>query len=423
RKNKQKVSTKSRKKRPTISKVSKLRYALESPKEKDQQLETKKKEIKNQQKFTILINAACKNTIEAFSNLEEKLLELEKKSQEKEIKEIDKMTFLQEIVDEIDAEKDIPKESIELLKAELNKANTMGLSSQNTKVDNIKNKIIINKAKSNIATYYPRGTVKENKTHDLTDQELYYQDEIGLEKAYEDWKKRINRRQIDDGTNQVKKDEYEAFKSYERPTEPNKRTQVKNRLKTFSYCQEYTEMKHIDKTIEGYFKNRTSIEADIGPNSTNDLEYTCENWKKRVKILKRMTKKSKDKDQNETKKQEEHGQANLNFLYKTWMNKIEIFKRTIKYLYEPNDPESYKIADTVQDTETSRKDKAQSIQPLQNLKSRYQELKDMDHLVMCLMWKHDDGSEKMFDYLYDKMEMYSIDLSTDDLKFIKNLIK
>ncbi|CAG8532238.1 24808_t:CDS:10 [Gigaspora rosea] len=38
-------------------------------------------------------------------------------------------------------------------------------------------------------------------------------------------------------------------------------------------------------------------------------------------------------------------------------------------------------------------------------------------------WKHEDGSEKMFDYLYDNMETHSIDLSTDDLKFIKNLIK
>ncbi|CAG8843928.1 27479_t:CDS:2, partial [Gigaspora margarita] len=38
-------------------------------------------------------------------------------------------------------------------------------------------------------------------------------------------------------------------------------------------------------------------------------------------------------------------------------------------------------------------------------------------------WKHENGSEKMFDYLYDKIETHSIDLSTDDLKFIKNLIK
>ncbi|CAG8845873.1 42103_t:CDS:2, partial [Gigaspora margarita] len=44
-------------------------------------------------------------------------------------------------------------------------------------------------------------------------------------------------------------------------------------------------------------------------------------------------------------------------------------------------------------------------------------------LGLNIKWKHEDGSEKMFDYLYDKMEMHSIDLSTDDLKFIKNLIK
>ncbi|CAG8768397.1 10518_t:CDS:2 [Gigaspora margarita] len=47
----------------------------------------------------------------------------------------------------------------------------------------------------------------------------------------------------------------------------------------------------------------------------------------------------------------------------------------IKYPYKPKDPEGYKIANTVQDAETSRKDKAQSIQLLQNLKSGYQELK------------------------------------------------
>ncbi|RIB17102.1 hypothetical protein C2G38_1969271 [Gigaspora rosea] len=44
-------------------------------------------------------------------------------------------------------------------------------------------------------------------------------------------------------------------------------------------------------------------------------------------------------------------------------------------------------------------------------------------LGLNIKWKHEDGSEKMFDYLYDNMETHSIDLSTDDLKFIKNLIK
>ncbi|CAG8768395.1 10517_t:CDS:2, partial [Gigaspora margarita] len=250
RKSKQKVSSKPKKRRPTISKVLKSQYALEK--------ETPM--IFTCENSTISINAAYQ------------------------------MILLQETVNKIDAEKDIPKELIESLKAELNRVNTIGLNSQNTEVDNIIKGI----------------TVKENKTHDLTDQELYYQDEIGLEKAYEDWKKRINKRQINDNTNKVKKDKHEVFKSYKRPTEPNERTQVKDRLKTFSYCQEYTEMKHIDETIEGYFKNRTSIEANIGSNSTNDLERTCEVWKKKVEMLKGITKKSKDKDQNETKKQEEY---------------------------------------------------------------------------------------------------------------------
>ncbi|CAG8792753.1 37675_t:CDS:10, partial [Gigaspora margarita] len=391
RKSKQKVSPKSRKKRPTIFKVSKLRYTLE----KETPI------IFTCKNSTILINAACKNTIEAYLNLEKKLLESEKKSQEKEIEEIDQITLLQKTVDEINAEKDIPKELIESLKAELNRATAIEINSQFTekansakkvkseidspdkdkyskidiakedilnirwnlkplednrtdashdsgiscqnKVDLVKNaqstenledktptkkeyrkvenRIIINKIRSNIAIYRPRIEVKGNKTYDLTIQGLYCQDEINLRRTYKDCNKKIsNAEEI-----RVKKDEHEVFKK----------------------------MKHVDETIEGYFKNRTSIEADIGSNSTNDLERTCE---------------SKDKDQNETKKQEEHGQANLNFLCKTWMNKIEIFKRMIKYPYEPKDPESNKIADTVQNAETSRKDKAQWIQPLQNLK-------------------------------------------------------
>ncbi|CAG8674643.1 3349_t:CDS:2, partial [Racocetra fulgida] len=40
-----------------------------------------------------------------------------------------------------------------------------------------------------------------------------------------------------------------------------------------------------------------------------------------------------------------------------------------------------------------------------------------------LKWKHEDGSELMLDHLYNGMESRSIDLSTDDLKYIKNLIK
>ncbi|CAG8698156.1 11393_t:CDS:2, partial [Gigaspora margarita] len=379
-----------RNKRLIKPEVPKSFYTLESPKEKDRQLETKKKEIKNQQKSskldfydenyeqyreetpmifiyknsTISINAACKNTIEAFSNFKEKLSRSEEKSQEKEEEELDQKTLLQEMVDKINAEKDIPKELIELLKAELNRANTMGLNSQNIEVDNISNFQLKNqkadsakKVKSKIDssgkdeyskidivkedilnirwnskplennrtdTYHDPGiscqnkvnlvknaqstenlkddipieegdTVKENKTCNLTNQELYYRDEISLEKP----------------------------------------TKIKDRLKTFSYCQKSAKMKHVDETIEGYFENRTSIEADIEPNSTNDLEHTCEDWKERVNNL----------------------------------------KRIVKNPYEPKDPKSYKIADTVQDAETSRKDKAQSIQPLQNLKSGYQELK------------------------------------------------
>ncbi|CAG8513642.1 6210_t:CDS:2, partial [Gigaspora margarita] len=335
----------------------KTKCNLEENKMEDREIKTKKKEIKNQQKL-MDIDLDDKNY---GLYKEETPIIITQKNQTREIEEIDQMTLLQETVDEIDAEKDIPKELIELLKAGLNRANTMGLNLQNTEVDNISNLKLRNQnadsAKKNLkpieddrtdVQYDPRIscqdkldlrptmqgfetkvvrvyemfdstqkldtnkpvekiTVKENKARDLTDQELYYQEEI------------------------IKKDEHEAFKSYKRPTEPNEETQVKNRLKTFLYCQKYTEMKHVDKIIECYPK----IEANIEPNSTDNLEHTCEVWKK----------------------------------------KIEIFKRMIKYPYEPKDSESYKIANTVQDAETSRKDKAQSIQLLQNLKSGYQELK------------------------------------------------
>ncbi|CAG8604763.1 12395_t:CDS:10 [Racocetra persica] len=40
-----------------------------------------------------------------------------------------------------------------------------------------------------------------------------------------------------------------------------------------------------------------------------------------------------------------------------------------------------------------------------------------------LEWKHEDGSEMMLDRLYNGMKSPSIDLNTDDLKYIKNLIK
>ncbi|CAG8731880.1 35375_t:CDS:2, partial [Gigaspora margarita] len=200
----------------------------------------------------------------------------------------------------------------------------------------IENKFIINKAESNITTYYPRGTVKENKTYDLITLELYYQDEIGLRKAYEDWKKRINKRQINDNTNKLK------------------------RLKIFSYCQEPAEIEHVNEIIERYSK----IDANKGPNIINNLEYTCEMWKKKVETLRGVTKKFKEEDPNELKKQKEYKPNNLNY--------IDEFKMMIKYPYEPDNPERYKAANKVNlpNIEIPRKDKAQLRQLLQDLKSK-----------------------------------------------------
>ncbi|CAG8794288.1 16652_t:CDS:1, partial [Gigaspora rosea] len=102
---------------------------------------------------------------------------------------------------------------------------------------------------------------------------------------------------------------------------------------------------------------------------------TCEAWKKKAEMLKRMAKEYEDKILNETKKQEKYEPTTLDHKCKTWMNKIEMFKQTIKYLYEPKDPKIYKIANKVQDAETYRKDEAQSIRSLPNLKSESQKLK------------------------------------------------
>ncbi|CAG8836353.1 15632_t:CDS:1, partial [Gigaspora margarita] len=45
------------------------------------------------------------------------------------------------------------------------------------------------------------------------------------------------------------------------------------------------------------------------------LEKTYKNWKKRIKMLKKITNKSKEKDPNKLKKQEEYKQTILNLKY------------------------------------------------------------------------------------------------------------
>ncbi|RIB04565.1 hypothetical protein C2G38_2048332 [Gigaspora rosea] len=128
---------------------------LEEDKIEDQEIGAKRKEILDQQKSTdmdlngernklykkenpiilarenrtISVDTACKNTIETSSNLEGKLFGSAEK--------IDLKPLLQKTMDEINTEKDIPKELIESVKAELNRANTIELDSTITKVNNI----------------------------------------------------------------------------------------------------------------------------------------------------------------------------------------------------------------------------------------------------------------------------------------------
>ncbi|RIB26907.1 hypothetical protein C2G38_2262607 [Gigaspora rosea] len=130
---------------------------LKEDKMEDQEIRTKKKEILNPQKLVIMdfddmklerhkhetpiifthenyrisVNAFCKNTIKTSSNLKSNSLG--------SAEEIVLKLLLQETVDKINDKRDIPKELIELLKAELNRANTRKLDSTITKVYDIDN--------------------------------------------------------------------------------------------------------------------------------------------------------------------------------------------------------------------------------------------------------------------------------------------
>ncbi|CAG8615422.1 10782_t:CDS:2, partial [Gigaspora margarita] len=55
-----------------------------------------------------------------------------------------------------------------------------------------------------------------------------------------------------------------------------------------------------------------TLESKLCYQKEINLEKAYENWKKRVEILKRITKKFKEKDLNELKKQEEYRQTTLN---------------------------------------------------------------------------------------------------------------
>ncbi|CAG8710664.1 24818_t:CDS:2, partial [Gigaspora rosea] len=349
-KSRQKGSPKPRKKRPTCLKPrigdtkmetyepyqESVVINLEEDKEKDRQLETKKKESKNQQR-SMDINLDDEN----------------------------QKTLLHEMIDEIDVKNDIPKERIESLTVELNRATTIKTNSQSAKklkslkddrtnvlydpgiscqeeLDLVKNDQL---TKNIEATYHLRNAnfgieveleaheifnsfqelatnnpemnrwypeyeiaIKRNKTHDIITLGLYYREEIGLEKAYEEWRKKISKILY-----QVEKDEHEVFKDHKRLTELDEDTQVKDKPRISYYCPKYMKIRHVNETIERYFK----IEADIGHNIINNLERTCKDWKKRVKTLKKMTKEYKDKDLNETKKQEEYELTNLNHICAT----------------------------------------------------------------------------------------------------------
>ncbi|CAG8819587.1 6089_t:CDS:2, partial [Gigaspora margarita] len=272
-----------------------------------------------------------------------------------------------ETVNKIDAKKDIPKELIKLLKAELYRVNIIELDSTITKANDI-GKIDIGKddtqltkdIKNNIPIEegYQKFIEIENKIVINKAEKLYYQDKISLRKVYKDWKKRINKRQIDDDINKVKKNKHEVFKNHEKLTKLNEETQVKNRLKILSYCQKPAKIEHINEIKEHYSK----INTNKGPDIINDLECTCEIWKKKVETLKGVTKKFKEDDPNELKKQEEYKPNNLNYSCATWIKRVDKFKIMIKYLYEPDNPKRCKAANKVNlpNIEILRKDKAQS---------------------------------------------------------------
>ncbi|CAG8644697.1 19187_t:CDS:2, partial [Gigaspora rosea] len=428
-----KSKPKPRKKRPTISKVLKSRYGLKSPEEndntkpnleeekikrinepnkprirkakieiyepnqesieknleedkiEDQEIGAKRKEILDQQKSTdmdlngernklykkenpiilarenrtISVDTACKNTIETSSNLEGKLFGSAEK--------IDLKPLLQKTMDEINTEKDIPKELIESVKAELNRANTIELDSTITKVNNIVDLVKNTQSTENLEDIKDDISIEEGyrkkKINEKFDHINKYTSKVPSKEAIT--KKAIEMSYVKEI--HVEKDEHEAFKNHERPTEPDGANRDKDKPKTSYYYPKYIKIGHIIETIEEYFENRNSIETDIRPDTTIDLGYTCEAWKRKIETLKRITKKSKDKDLNKTKIQEDYESTTLDHKCEVWIKR--------KHKIIDKNCNNAEIADTVQDAETLRKDKVQLILLLQNLKSRYQELK------------------------------------------------
>ncbi|CAG8730468.1 3261_t:CDS:2, partial [Gigaspora rosea] len=128
------------------------------------------------------VDASCKNILGTsfFLNPKRNLIEIGEKNQAREEEELDQKILLQETVNEINAEKNISKELIELLTIKLHRANVMELNSQITDISNLE---------------------LRNWNADST-KEMNYVKEI-----------------------QVKKIENKAFKSYKRSTESNERTQ------------------------------------------------------------------------------------------------------------------------------------------------------------------------------------------------------
>ncbi|CAG8581629.1 482_t:CDS:1 [Gigaspora rosea] len=153
------------------------------------------------------------------------------------------------------------KELKKLLKTELDTTTTIKTNLQITKVNNIGNIQLQNwNANSDNGTEsdtdinhkncYQEIIVKINKSHKMIKQELYYQDEVNNRRTYKDWNKKINNAE---GI-QVEKKKYEAFKDYEKPTDLNEETQIKNSLKASSYYQKSTEMNRVKETIKHYSK-------------------------------------------------------------------------------------------------------------------------------------------------------------------------
>ncbi|CAG8793648.1 40364_t:CDS:2 [Gigaspora margarita] len=159
----------------------------------------------------------------------------------------------------------------------------------------------------------------------------FYQNGIGLEKVYEDRKKGVNRflRQIDNNSSKNRSEE--VYKETSAVLEPkglvldlvknySKKTLVEVGLEmTRTWYLILTEKANdVDQKLNRQYEASQfgiGIKSNIEHDTAYNLEHACKVWKKKVKRLKKVTRKSENKELNELKKHEKFKYTILNPIY------------------------------------------------------------------------------------------------------------